>query len=204
VAIDEAVRESAHRQVVILGAGLDGRAWRMPELKDAVVFEVDHPDTQRAKRSRLASLTSTAREIRFVAVDFTRDSLEACLATAGHDPALATSWIWEGVVMYLTPEQVEATLTVIAKRSTAGSRLSVLYHAPALMLRVVGLVVRRMGEPLRSSYTPDSLNALLRRYGFEVARDENPPMLAARLGRELSRRVRMVKHLRVAVADRLA
>src|SRR5690242_11362643 len=47
--IDAAIREARATQVVILGAGLDGRAWRMPELREAVVFEVDHPDSQREK-----------------------------------------------------------------------------------------------------------------------------------------------------------
>src|SRR5262249_42880093 len=54
VAIDDAVRAVSAPQFVILGAGLDGRAWRMPELRDAVVFEVDHPDSQRDKRMRAA------------------------------------------------------------------------------------------------------------------------------------------------------
>src|SRR5690348_8576517 len=76
VAIDRAVRDAASPQVVILGAGLDGRAWRMPELADADVFEVDHPDSQRDKRERAAALTPTARAIHFVPVDFTRDDLE--------------------------------------------------------------------------------------------------------------------------------
>src|SRR6185295_1247365 len=75
VAIDDAVREAKAPQLVILGAGLDGRAWRMPELRDAVVYEVDHPDSQRVKRERAASLTPLARELRFVPVDFTRDRL---------------------------------------------------------------------------------------------------------------------------------
>jgi len=55
VAIDEAVREKHSPQLVILGAGLDGRAWRMPELADALVFELDHPDSQRDKRARVGS-----------------------------------------------------------------------------------------------------------------------------------------------------
>src|SRR5262245_55872510 len=46
VVVDDAVRMARSPQLVILGAGLDGRSWRMPELKDAVVFEVDHPDSQ--------------------------------------------------------------------------------------------------------------------------------------------------------------
>ena len=66
VEIDEAVRGRVSPQLVVLGAGLDGRAWRMPELRDATVFEVDHPDSQRAKRARVATLNQTAREVRFV------------------------------------------------------------------------------------------------------------------------------------------
>ena len=62
VAIDEEVRAAAAPQVVILGAGFDGRAWRMRELGEAVVFEVDHPDTQRDKsRGRLRSRGPRAR-----------------------------------------------------------------------------------------------------------------------------------------------
>jgi methyltransferase (TIGR00027 family) len=52
VAIDDAIREAANPQLVILGAGFDGRAWRMSELRNVAVIEVDHPDTQREKRER--------------------------------------------------------------------------------------------------------------------------------------------------------
>src|SRR6185503_17537655 len=44
------------RQLVILGAGLDGRAYRLPELADVDVFEIDHPATQSFKRDRAAQL----------------------------------------------------------------------------------------------------------------------------------------------------
>src|SRR5207253_7405602 len=57
VAIDSELRNAAAPQVVILGAGLDGRAWRMGELVTSLVFEVDHPDSQQQKLQRLASLT---------------------------------------------------------------------------------------------------------------------------------------------------
>src|SRR6185295_3412581 len=54
VAIDADLSRAAATQVVILGSGLDGRAWRMKELSKAVVFEVDHPDSQQQKRQRVA------------------------------------------------------------------------------------------------------------------------------------------------------
>jgi methyltransferase (TIGR00027 family) len=202
VAIDAALREAASPQVVLLGAGLDGRAYRMPELAAAIVFEVDHPDTQRDKRERVAALTQTACEVRFVAVDFAKDSLDAALDAAGHEPGLPTTWIWEGVVMYLTRAQIEATLAVVARRSASASRLVVLYHRPALMLALVGLVVRAVGEPLRSAFTPEEMKALLGAYHFDVTRDDDAPTIARALDPDLGRAVGPIKHMRLAVADR--
>jgi methyltransferase (TIGR00027 family) len=202
VAIDDVVRAAAAPQVVILGAGFDGRAWRMPELADATVFEVDHPDSQRDKRARVTALTQLAREVRFVPVDFTRDDLDAALAGAGHDAARPTLWIWEGVVMYLTLAEVEATLAVVGRRSARGSQLVVLYHQSLLMTWLLAPLFRRLGEALRSSFTPQELRALLARHGFAVRRDENTPELA-RWSPELVRETRMMRHLRIAEAERI-
>jgi len=65
-------------QLVILGAGLDSRAWRLDDLKDTVVFEVDHPSTQAWKRERSAPVPYKAKDVRFVAMDFRARS--ACSA----------------------------------------------------------------------------------------------------------------------------
>jgi methyltransferase (TIGR00027 family) len=86
LAIDDAVLRAQAPRAVILGTGLDGRAWRMAEFEDSVFFEVDHPASQRDKRARSERLKPTARDIRFVPVDccarrFGRSSLTA----AGHD-----------------------------------------------------------------------------------------------------------------------
>ena len=202
VAIDDAVREAKAPQLVILGAGLDGRAWRMPELENVVVFEVDHPDTQREKRERAVNLTPHSKDIRFVAVDFERDSLDEALTAAGHDPSRPTTWVWEGVVMYLTKEDVEKSLAVIAKRSAPASRLIVLYITERLMRRLVNIVVSRMGEPFRSVFTVEEMRDLLSKYGFGIVRDQAIPEIALDLGDEIFRVARRAKHLRVVSADR--
>lgn len=201
--IDEAVREANAPQVVILGAGYDGRAWRMPELADALVFEIDHPATQEAKRERTREMERTAREVRFVAVDFTKDDLDAKLAEAGHDASRPTMWIWEGVVMYLTPEDVDATLAIVARRSAPKSKIAIVYHAPGgLVLRVVGLFVRRMGEPFRSKFTASQMRALLARHGFHATRDEDLPEATQRIAPSLVARSRKLKHARLVTAQR--
>lgn len=201
VAIDEAMRAAPSSQVVILGAGLDGRAWRMPELRDAIVFEVDHPDSQREKVARAAALPRIASEVRFVAVDFTRDNLDERLAAAGHDPARPTTWIWEGVVMYLTRAEIEATLAVVARRSAAGSRLIIAYAAPGLILPLVRLLVRRIGEPFRSVLRAGAMKSLLAAYDFAIVSDQNVPTIARRLSDGAWRATRAMKHIRIVVAE---
>src|SRR3954468_19846722 len=65
-AIDVAVRDAiaaGATQLVILGAGYDGRAWRLPELARVRVFEVDRPSTQGEKRARVAELPQTSTNL---------------------------------------------------------------------------------------------------------------------------------------------
>jgi methyltransferase (TIGR00027 family) len=202
VAIDEAVRGAAAPQVVILGAGLDGRAWRMPELGQSVVFEVDHPDTQREKMARAAALVPLAREVRFVPVDFTRDRLDDRLAAASHDPTRPTTWVWEGVVMYLTRAEVEATLEVVARRSVPGSRLVIAYAAPGLLLPLAHLFLKRVGEPFRSVYTATAMTTMLAAHRFAVVRDHDVPTIARPLSDRAWKVTRRLKHIRIVVADR--
>lgn len=203
VAIDAAIRDAASPQVVILGAGLDGRAWRMPELAEVTVFEVDHPDSQRQKRARVAPLQQAAREVRFVPVDFTRDRLEDALAAAGHAPALPTTWVWEGVIMYLTRSEIEATLRVIAARSAPGSRLVLMYTSPSIVRRLVGLVLRLVGEPFRSAFTPADMRSLLAKFGLNVVQDDSLPDVAVRLSADLGDASFVLRDMRIATAERV-
>jgi methyltransferase (TIGR00027 family) len=173
VAIDEAVRESiarGARQLVILGAGYDGRAWRMKELAGVTVFEVDHPATQGEKHAHLGELPPAMGPVSFVATDFERESLDAVLERAGHDRSLPTCWIWEGVVMYLTREAVRTTLASIADRSARGSTLIVNYHT-AHRRFIARMMFRLIGEPQISAWTPEEMAADLRSVGFRVAED---------------------------------
>jgi len=202
VAIDAELRNASLAQVVILGAGLDGRAWRMPELAEAVVFEVDHPDSQEQKIRMIAPLALAAREVRFVPLDFRRDDLAQALETAGHDPHVPTTWIWEGVVMYLRRSEIEATLGTLKSRSAPGSRLIVAYHQPALMILVLAVIVRRLGEPIRTVLTSNQMRKLLAGYGFCTRWDRDLPSIGSGLSAEIGRATRLMRHLRIVSADR--
>ena len=64
-------------QLVILGAGFDSRAWRLPHLETTIVFEVDHPDTQTVKRER-ARASSPARKKSASFLPTFRTTISAC------------------------------------------------------------------------------------------------------------------------------
>ncbi len=195
---------------MILGAGLDGRAWRMPELIDGKVFEVDQPATQQDKRDRAAGLSGTPPT--FVPVDFGRDRLGDALAAAGHQPDRATTWIWEGVVPYLTEAQVAATVTALAACSAPNSRLIVNFQTPAILAKLGRLVARALmastgrssvwaDEPWRSTWTPAAMAALLTRHGYTITHDEDLLHTAGTLAMPIRRRTSL-RHSRVMVADR--
>ena len=172
-AIDAAVRgaiTNGATQLVILGAGYDGRAWRMGELAGVKVFEVDHPATQDDKRVRVNELQHPIGNVSFVSIDFERESLNSVLERAGHDRSQKTCWIWEGVVMYLTRDAMRATLTDVAWRSASGSTLIVNYHTAHRRL-FARIMFRLIGEPQISAYTPEEMEAELRSAGFSVQDD---------------------------------
>lgn len=185
-ALHEAV-EAGTGQLVVLGAGLDGRAWRLPSLQNVTVFEVDHPATQAGKRQRATRRHRLASEVHFVAVDFERDSVAERLADAGHDAEQPTVWIWEGVTPYLHHEAIEASLSDVAQRSAPGSRLIVSYAIPQLVVgggRAVDAITEAgfsvLGEPLHGAITTDDFVQMLGRYGFAVQADSDNRQWAQR------------------------
>ncbi|MGH1341460.1 MAG: class I SAM-dependent methyltransferase [Nannocystales bacterium] len=195
--LEDAVRSGA-RTMVILGAGFDGRAYRLPCLREVDVFEVDHPDTSSSKQARAAGLPSVARSLQHVAVDFDEMSVNDALEEHGHDASVPTVWIWEGVTPYLPLEATEITLRAIARRSAPSSRLLMTYAVPKLVGRSaprLEAIVRQgfawLGEPLRGAMTPQDAARRVRRHGFESIRDTGqrewagPRKLAFHLARPL-------------------
>ncbi|MFF4340516.1 class I SAM-dependent methyltransferase [Kitasatospora sp. NPDC001540] len=207
VAIDEALRSRAGSQLVVLGAGLDTRAWRLADLARTDVWEVDHPASQRDKRARLAAAGAepVARSVHFTAVDLAVDDLATALAAAGHDPVAPTTWLWEGVVPYLTRAQVRATLAALAGRTAPGSALVLNYQSPSAKAAAGRLLTRLLGdsvtagEPWRSLWTPQRMAALLAEHGFRVTADDDLLTLARALDTPARGRTSL-RNGRVAVA----
>lgn len=173
------------RQVVILGAGLDTRAWRFDELAGTTIYEVDHPATQQLKRERTAGLPPPKGKVVWTSVDFERDSLAARLSAAGHDANAPTVWIWEGVVMYLADDAVAGTLAAVRARSAGGTSLVVHYHEPsgtAVTRGVRKLLFSWLGEPQIGLRNSAAMRSLVERAGFVVQADLGIAEQAARVG----------------------
>ena len=209
--IDDAVRgfaASGGRQVIVLGAGYDCRALRLPELAGARVIEVDHPATQRHKREVLDRLAVSSPS-HYLAWDFEThpmDDLPGALADAGLDTAAPSLTIWEGVTMYLTEAAIEASLRAIATWSAAGSLLAMTYMTRtrlqrSLAIRAVRAVVQRLGEPFRFGWEPDELPDYLAARGFALTSDVSTADAGrAMLPRDLAAQI--VQTDRVAIARR--
>ncbi len=183
LAIDEVVRTATIKsaatkieQLVLLGAGLDCRAFRLPGLEDITAFEIDHPASQQYKRSRTAGMTPLTKSLISVAVDFEKDSIDEKLLTAGFDPARTSLWIWEGVVMYLSDVAMRSTLSSIFKLSAEGSLLVTEYREPTAKMdfwqRYMNGLLERCGEPQIGLRTKETMNQELTTAGFTVISDE--------------------------------
>jgi methyltransferase (TIGR00027 family) len=119
-----AAAEAGLRQAVILAAGLDTRGYRLPWPVGTVVFEVDQPEVIKFKTSTLNRLGAVPTAThKTVAVDL-RDDWPTALRGAGFDPAQATAWIAEGLLVYLPPDAQDRLFDNITALSAPGSRLA--------------------------------------------------------------------------------
>jgi methyltransferase (TIGR00027 family) len=113
------------RQVVIMAAGLDSRAYRLPWPEGTVVFELDQPKVLDFKRGVLTELGDSPRaDRREVAVDL-RDDWPQALADSGFDSSVPTAWIAEGLLIYLPADAQGQLFAGIDALSSPGSWVGV-------------------------------------------------------------------------------
>jgi methyltransferase (TIGR00027 family) len=119
-----AAGEAGIRQVVILGAGLDTRAFRLGCSPGTAVYEVDAPLVIAFKDDVLGKQDAVPRcDRRTVACDL-REDWPSALRQAGFDPVPATAWLTEGLFPYLPDDEKQALLDRTHRLSAAGSRLA--------------------------------------------------------------------------------
>jgi methyltransferase (TIGR00027 family) len=157
------------RQVVIGGAGYDGRALRYAR-PGVTWFELDHPATQADKVARVARLGLERGHIRFIAADFTADAIAEPLLAAGLDPTRPTLFLLEGVAVYLELPVFERVLAAFRQVATDGSELALSGSTGTATPQQRASFQQRvaeLGEPIRSQFTPDEARDLLAAVGWQ-------------------------------------
>jgi len=113
-------------QIVLLGAGYDTRALRFIDTnKITRIYELDISPTQERKITILKKAkVEIPVELKFVPIDFNRDSLLDTLQGAGWRSSMKTLFIWEGVSYYLEKDSVSNTLNFVSQQAASGSSLA--------------------------------------------------------------------------------
>lgn len=188
--IDKLLREAAENgatQVVVLGAGLDSRAYRFEKDYPKVTFiEVDHPTTSAYKQMLVKKIVGqTPPNVVFAPIDLNEQNIADILTNNGYDQKQITFFIWEGVTFFLTEAGVDQTLQFIATKSAPGSAVVFDYLPKAAIqgqgekyrqIRRMSFRMRLAGEPLLSGFPEDSKTTekYINDHGFKVVSDIGP------------------------------
>lgn len=113
----------ASGQLVIIGSGLDSRAYRLPCLAPVLTLEVDFREVHEYKRSILGALPDCAPLGRAVSVeaDLALPSWSDSLVAAGFDASRPAVFLLEGLIGYLTEDEARALLSKVASLCAPGS-----------------------------------------------------------------------------------
>lgn len=163
------------RQVVILGAGYDSRAWRFAR-PGVIFYEVDLPTTQAVKRAR-----SPQGGPVYVPADVTDASLDELLMAAGFQPDEPTAITAEGLTMYLTEEEVAHMLGLLSALCPSG-RLAVNFGVGfeaqgSKRGRLGRKVMAAGGEEFRFRLIPSDAPAFMTKTGWTINEQLTGPQL---------------------------
>jgi methyltransferase (TIGR00027 family) len=173
------------RQFLVLGAGFDTFAYRQPAwARDLHIFEVDQPASQQAKRGRLeASGLAIPSNLTFVAADFEHRTLHDILVDGGVDITQPAFISWLGVTVYLTEPAIDAVFRFVASLPASSEIVFTFYSkepAGNEGLRALEARVAELGEPFKTWFEPEELDAKLRGFGFSDVTFLTPEEAAAR------------------------
>jgi methyltransferase (TIGR00027 family) len=156
------------RQIVVVAAGMDTRAYRLGLPDDTVLFELDRPNLLRLKGELLgAAMPSGTREP--IGVDLATN-FTVPLVDAGFRADRPTCWLVEGLTQYLTESDVHRMIDRISSHSAIGSHLLIdfigtsLLESPAMSPMLDRLAERSMTW----QYGTDEPETLLEHRGWRA------------------------------------
>ena len=191
--IDDLIEESTHNntnQYVILGAGYDSRAYRLKLPSKLKIFEVDQPEVQERKLSKISDKTSNMENVTYVSIDFNHQSLSEQLLNAGFDRNRATIYTLEGVSQYIEKEALKSTLKELAKLNpNSNSKIFISYVnklfkkdpkacfgmgylKPEKSIKFITDQAANVGETWISFYSPREIKDMLFQNNFTLIEDK--------------------------------
>ncbi len=167
------------KQVIILGAGFDTRAMRLPFLKDMPVIEIDHPNTSDYKLDIFKkSNIKSPSNISYLQIDFNKQGLSEFSFQRNINFSLPTVIIWEGVTSYLSSEAIDKSFEFFQKFASGSSIIFTYLHRLALDDSNAFKGVAQMKELLKSKeenwtfgFYPEQLPNYLQTYGLTLYED---------------------------------
>lgn len=181
--IDDKLKEALDDidAVVILGAGLDTRAYRLTRQVKIPVFEVDQPVNiaMKAKTVRRV-LGELPLSVRLVALDFEQDDLLTALAEHGYRTDYRAFFVCEGVTQYLTEGGVRRTLEGL-RAAAPGSRLVFTYvhrdfidGSDRYGTRTLYRNTRQRHQLWQFGLQPDEVAGFIADYGWRLVEQAGP------------------------------
>jgi methyltransferase (TIGR00027 family) len=148
---DEIILAAQHgvHQVIILAAGMDARAYRLPWPENTKLYEIDHPDVLENKQAKLTNLSPRCTRYP-LSIDL-REDWPTVLQENDFLIDKPSVWLVEGLLCYLEPQHVTNLFSQIDKLSTRGS--VALYDV--------------VGRSMLQSHNAKMLHALARQFGTD-------------------------------------
>ena len=188
--IDDLIEKSATEgveQYVILGAGYDSRAHRLELPSSLKIFEVDQPEVQDRKRSKIPKELPNSENVTYVTVDFAHQSLTERLLNAGFDRTKSTVFTLEGVTQYISKEAFNSTMKEMSRLCQKTSSIFALSFVNELLNKnpedcfgrgylnpekkanlIKKLSAKAAGEPWISFYSTEEIEGLLSENGYSI------------------------------------
>ena len=188
--IDDLIEKSTTEgveQYVILGAGYDSRAHRLELPSSLKIFEVDQPEVQDRKRSKIPKELPNSENVTYVTVDFAHQSLTERLLNSGFDRTKSTVFTLEGVTQYISKEAFNSTMKEMSRLCQKTSSIFALSFVNELLNKnpedcfgrgylnpekkanlIKKLSAKAAGEPWISFYSTEEIEGLLSENGYSI------------------------------------
>lgn len=197
------------RQVILLGAGFDTRALRLPRLQQVNVLEIDHPDTAARKQLILCkTLGHLPSHVRSLTIDFDRQGFADLFRQHGIVISRPTVVVWEGVTNYLQRKAVDAVLRLVGQFPKGSAIIFTYVHRqvleePAAWYGAERLIadLEHIEEKWTCGFLPEELPGYLREFGLRLVEDQGAAEYRQRYMPERTELLKGYEFYRVALAE---